>query len=214
MALALTWKRKAAGSYQALDSDGKVVASADLTGRYGSDNYPWDWCILLDLPTIRRENGLVVNQSGAEESFRACKDKVAQVYSLSVVVPAGAPHSAPPVAPVEKFRTQYRGAGRWVVVDAKDRVRAEATTELTADIQVSLLRDGAVGDPREFERRHEAATDAYRATLEPVSATPAKTLPGGAAGAAITAALVEFWKSKGAPEESTELLELLNSWWG
>ena len=39
-------KKREAGNYEVVSSDGTVVATIVLTGRPGVDNYPWDYAIV------------------------------------------------------------------------------------------------------------------------------------------------------------------------
>lgn len=39
-------KKREAGNYEVVSSDGTVVATIVLTGRPGVDNYPWDYSIM------------------------------------------------------------------------------------------------------------------------------------------------------------------------
>lgn len=81
----LTWhKRKERGDgyspeYVATDSHGEA-GSAVRTGRYGSDDYPWDWSIL---PLHTRPEGVHGRNAGSADTLRSAKDQAEQAARLT-----------------------------------------------------------------------------------------------------------------------------------
>jgi hypothetical protein len=66
-------------TYEATDEHG-VAGSAVRTGRYGSDDYPWDWHIdkLHEPPA-----GVRVRTGGSADTLRSAKDQAEQAARLT-----------------------------------------------------------------------------------------------------------------------------------
>ena len=66
-------------TYIATDSHGEA-GSAVRTGRYGSDDYPWDWSIhILHAPP----EGIRIRTSGAADTLRSAKDQAEHAARLT-----------------------------------------------------------------------------------------------------------------------------------
>lgn len=64
--------------YIATDEHGEA-GSAVRTGRYGSDDYPWDWHIT---PLHPAPEGVRVQSSGSADTLRSAKDHAEQAARL------------------------------------------------------------------------------------------------------------------------------------
>lgn len=65
----LRCKRIEAGEYDMYDATGTKVGHAVLTGRYGADDYPWDW-------SAYRRDGSYIN-GGSASTLRDARGSVA-----------------------------------------------------------------------------------------------------------------------------------------
>ncbi len=65
--------------YVGIDAHGEA-GSAVRTGRYGSDDYPWDWHVEALHPA---PEGVRVRTSGAADTLRSAKDQMEQAARLT-----------------------------------------------------------------------------------------------------------------------------------
>ena len=69
-----TWHRSrdARGNvtHSLIGHDGRLLAQATRTGRYGADDYPWDWWLAHGVPAV-----IGRKQSGVTDSLRDAKEK-------------------------------------------------------------------------------------------------------------------------------------------
>lgn len=65
--------------YEAHDAHG-LAGSAVRTGRYGADDYPWNWGIT---PLHDRPAGVHVSTSGVADTLRSAKDQAEQAARLT-----------------------------------------------------------------------------------------------------------------------------------
>jgi len=69
-------------TYEASDDQG-VAGSAVRTGRYGSDDYPWDWHIEPIRKGVKYANGQAVKTGGSADTLRSAKDQAEQAARLT-----------------------------------------------------------------------------------------------------------------------------------
>ena len=68
--------------YEARDQHG-VAGSVVRTGRYGADDYPWDWHVDPFDRDARYSNGQRVRTSGSADTLRSAKDQAEQAARLT-----------------------------------------------------------------------------------------------------------------------------------
>jgi hypothetical protein len=83
MSRPLTWSKGKQGDgwspeYIAADDNG-VAGGAVRTGRYGADDYPWEWHIE---PLHPAPEGVRVRTSGVADTLRSAKDQAQQAARL------------------------------------------------------------------------------------------------------------------------------------